>query len=87
MGGNIVTGLIGLLLIGFLGIISITVYSDLDDSLTATLASSTSDAAYTMGNFSENFYDAEDLASNIPVVLAAGLLLAVLVGLAFYVRA
>ena len=83
-GSNIVGSMILLLMIGFLGIVSVTVYDSIDTSMVST-ASSTA-AVNTVGNFSENFYDSEDLASNIPIVIAAGVLLSVIIGFALYMR-
>lgn len=71
------------LLVGVVGLVGVTVYDSIDNSLGADL---TGDALATKGNFTENVYDGYDLASNIPIVLAAGLLLTVILGFALYVR-
>ena len=72
-----------ILIVGMLGIVILTVYASIDDSLsTAT----TTTAQETIGNFSSNYYNGMDLAANIPIVLAAGLLLSVIVGFAVFVR-
>ena len=83
-GSNIVSSMVLLMLIGFLGIVSVTVYSSIDTSMSSTASSTL--ATHTIGNFTENFYDGMDLTSNIPIVLAASLLLMVIVGFALYVR-
>ena len=82
-GNTIVAAMVSLLIVGFLGIVSITIYSDISSSMKT--ASSTS-ADYVIDNFSGNFYDGQDLASNIPIVLAAGLLLMVIMGFTMYLQ-
>jgi len=85
MGGNTIVGsMIVLLLVGFVGIVSLTVYDSIDDSLTDSLSSSTGDASAVVKNFSGSFYDGQQLASNVPIILAAGLLLMVIMGFAVY---
>jgi len=81
---TIVQSMILLVIVGFLGIISVTIYENLDSSFTNT-ASDTA-AVRAIGNFSSNFYDSEDLVSNVPIVIASGLLLTVIIGFAVYVR-
>jgi hypothetical protein len=83
---TVVATMLLLVVVGFLGVIMVTVYDSVESSLTGSIASTTSDAYYTSQNFTENYYDGMDLASNIPIVLAAGLLIAVIVGFALYVR-
>lgn len=83
---NLVSGMIFLVIIGFLGIISITVYDSVEGSMSNTLSSSTQEAAQTLNNFTETTYDGYDLVSNLPIILAASLLLAVIIGLTAYVR-
>ncbi|GAG79400.1 unnamed protein product [marine sediment metagenome] len=83
-GGNaIVGGMLLLLMVAVIGIITITVYDSIDNSLGNDL---TGAAGAARDNFSDNFYDGTDLASNIPIVLAAGLLLTVIVGFVMYMR-
>ena len=80
---DIVGGMVMILVIGMLGIVILTVYASIDDSLaTAT----TTSAQQTIGNFSGSYYNGMDLAANIPIVLAAGLLLTVIVGFSVFVR-
>ena len=79
----IVNSMIILLIVGVVGIVGVTVYDSIENSLGADL---TGDALATKGNFTENVYDGYDLASNIPIVLAAGLLLTVIIGFALYMR-
>ena len=83
---DIVSAMILLVILGFIGIISVTVYDSIEDSMTDALSSSTGAAAITVGNFTENVYDGYDLASNLPLILAAALLLSVIVGLAVVLR-
>lgn len=83
---NIVSAMVLVLIVGFIGIISITIYDSIDDSMTSALSSSTGDAAQTLGNFSGAVYDGYDLVSNVPLVLAAALLLSVIIGLAVVLR-
>lgn len=80
----IVAAMILILIVAVVGIVGITVYDSIDDSLGSDL---TGDALATKNNFTENVYDGYDLASNIPIILAAGLLLTVIIGFAIYVRA
>ena len=80
----IVNSMVVLLIVAVVGIVGVTVYDSIEDSLGADL---TGDALATKDNFTENVYDGYDLASNIPVVIAAGLLLTVIIGFAMYVRA
>lgn len=86
MNNSIVASMIILLIVGFLGIISLTVYDSIEGSLSSSLSTSTGDAAQTVGNFTENFYDGQDLVSNLPIVIAAGLLISVIVGFTLYLR-
>jgi len=79
----IVSTMITLLLVGFLGIVSLTVYDSVGTSMTGS-SSTAADAV--IANFSDNFYDGEELASNIPLIMAAGLLIAVIIGFAMYMR-
>jgi len=79
----IVNSMVILLIVGVVGIVGVTVYDSIENSLGADL---TGDALTTKDNFTENVYDGYDLASNIPIVLAAGLLLTVIIGFALYVR-
>ena len=79
------SGLIVLLLVGFLGIVSITVFDSIKTSVTS--ASATTRATQVTNNITDNFYDGMDLTSNVPIVLAAGMLLAVIIGFTLYVRA
>jgi len=81
--GAIVNSMIILLIVAVVGIVGVTVYDSIEDSLGADL---TGDALATKGNFTENVYDGYDLAANIPIVLAAGLLLTVIIGFTLYVR-
>jgi len=83
---QIVVGMITFLMVGFLGIVSVTIYDGINTSMAATLSSSTSSAAVTLGNYSERVFDGYDLTSNIPIILAAGMLLAVIIGFALYVK-
>lgn len=85
--GNIAAGMILVVIVGMIGLISITVYDSVENSLEGSLSSSTGSAALTLSNFTENVYDGYDLASNVPIILAAALLLAVIVGFAIYMRA
>lgn len=85
MSNNLVSGLIVLMLVGFLGIVSITIFDSIDTSTTD--AGQTTRATQTRGNITDGFYNGMDLSSNIPIVLAAGMLIAVIVGFALYVRA
>ena len=80
---DLVGAMILILIVGVVGLIGLTVYDSIDDSLGADL---TGDALATKGNFTDNVYDGYDLASNIPIILAAGLLLTVIIGFAMYVR-
>ena len=82
----IVSTMILLMIIGFLGIINVTIFSSIETSVSGSLSSSTSSAQAALNNMSGGFYDGYDLAANIPIILAAGLLLAVIVGFAVYVR-
>jgi len=86
-GNNIIGGMILIIIVGFLGIISLVIYDSVETSMLASISTTTADSYYTVQNYTENFYDGEDLVSNVPIVLAAGLLLAVIVGFALYVRA
>ena len=79
----IVTSMIIILIVAVVGIVGVTVYDSIEDSLGSDL---TGDALATKNNFTENVYDGYDLASNIPIVLAAALLLSVIIGFALYVR-
>lgn len=79
----IVASMIVLLIVAVVGIVGVTVYDSIEDSLGADL---TGAAAATKGNFTANVYDGYQLASNIPIILAAGLLLTVIIGFAVYVR-
>ena len=79
----IVNSMIILLIVAVVGIVGVTVYDSIEGSLGADL---TGDALATKNNFTENVYDGYDLASNIPIVLAAGLLLTVIIGFTLYVR-
>jgi hypothetical protein len=79
----IVQSMLVLLIVAAVGIVGITVYDSIENSLGADL---TGDALATKNNFTENTYDGYDLASNIPIVLAAGLLITVIVGFALYLR-
>lgn len=83
---TIIAGLMVLIIVGIVGITSITVYDSIQSSLSGSLTSTTSESAITMDNFTENVYNGYDLASNIPIVLAAGLLLAVIMGFAMLTR-
>lgn len=85
-GNSIVAAMLLLVVVGFLGIIMVTVYDSVETSVTGSIASTTSDAYATSSNFTGNYYDGMDLASNIPIVLGAGVLLSVIVGFALYVR-
>jgi hypothetical protein len=80
----IVGGMLLILMVAVIGLVAITVYDSIDDSLGTDL---TGAAGAARDNFSDNFYDGTDLASNIPIVLAAGLLLTVIIGFAMYMRA
>lgn len=80
---TIVNSMVVLLVVGVVGIIGVTVYDSIENSLGSTL---TGDALATKGNFTENVYNGYDLAANIPIVLAAGLLLTVIIGFAMFVR-
>ena len=84
-GNNLVSGLIVLMLVGFLGIVSITIFDSIQTS--TTNAAQTTRATQTVSNITDSFYEGMELSSNIPIVLSAGLLLAVIVGFALYVRA
>jgi hypothetical protein len=79
----IVSSMVIILIVAVVGIVGVTVYDSIENSLGADL---TGDALATKDNFTENVYDGYDLASNIPIVLAAGLLLTVIIGFALYVR-
>lgn len=79
----IVGAMILILLISVVGIVGITVYDSIESSLGGDL---TGDALATKGNFTENTYDGYDLASNIPIILAAGLLITVILGFALLTR-
>jgi hypothetical protein len=79
----IVASMVIILVVAVVGIVGVTVYDSIENSLGADL---TGDALATKDNFTENVYDGYDLASNIPIVLAAGLLLTVIIGFALYVR-
>lgn len=79
----IVASMVIILVVAVVGIVGVTVYDSIENSLGADL---TGDALATKANFTENVYDGYDLASNIPIVLAAGLLLTVIIGFALYVR-
>jgi hypothetical protein len=85
-GMNIIPAVILLMLVGFVGIVSITVYDSIESSLASGLSSTTSDAYYTHSNFSGEVFDGYTLASNIPIVLAAGLLIMVILGFGLYIR-
>ncbi|GAG76690.1 unnamed protein product [marine sediment metagenome] len=76
---GIVNAMIVILIVAVVGIVGVTVYDSIETSLGADL---TGDALTTKGNFTENVYDGYDLASNVPIVLAAGLLLMVIMGFA-----
>jgi len=80
----IVAGMLLVLIVSVVGIVGITVYDSIENSLGSDL---TGDALATKANFTENTYDGYDLASNIPIVLAAGLLLTVIIGFVAYMRA
>lgn len=80
----IVNSMVILLIVGVVGIVGVTVYDSIQSSLGASL---TGKALTTKNNFTDNVYDGYDLASNIPIVLAAGLLLTVIIGFTLYVRA
>lgn len=80
----IVQGMLLLLIVAVIGIVAVTVYASIASSLGADLTGAASAAKE---NFSENFYDGTDLASNIPIVIAAGLLLSVIMAFALYMRA
>jgi len=79
-----VQSMVLLMMVGILGVMSVTVYSNLHDTFTDTASTTAADMA--IGNFSENFYDGEDLVSNLPIVIAAGLLLSVIIGFAMFIR-
>lgn len=79
----IIAAMILLLVVSVVGIVGITVYDSIDDSLGADL---TGNALATKNNFSENTFDGYDLASNIPIILAAGLLITVILGFALLTR-
>lgn len=83
MSNGIVTAMIVILIVAVVGIVGITVYDSIEDSLGSDL---TGDALATKGNFTSNTYDGYDLASNIPIILAAGLLLSAIIGFTMYVR-
>lgn len=85
-GANILAGMILLVLIGVIGITSITVYDSVDDSLSSTLTSVSSDAGQTLGNFTDNVFEGYSLTGNVPIVLASGLLIAVILGFALVAR-
>ena len=80
----IVNSMVILLIVGVVGIVGVTVYDSIQSSLGSSL---TGKALTTKNNFTDNVYDGYDLASNIPIVLAAGLLLTVIIGFTLYVRA
>lgn len=82
----IVASLTLLVIIGFLGLVSVTIYSNIEDSVDDSLSSTTGQAAQTMNNITAGVYDGYDLAANIPIILAAGMLLAVIIGFGMYVR-
>lgn len=71
----VVGGMLLILIVAIVGLIGITVYDSIDDSLGSDL---TGPALSTKKNFTENTYDGYDLVSNVPIVLAAGLLLVVI---------
>lgn len=79
----IVAAMIIVLMVGVVGLIGVTVYDSIDNSIGSDL---TGDALATKGNFTDGVYDGYDLASNIPIILAAGLLLTVIIGFGMYVR-
>jgi len=81
---NIVSAMVLIVIVGFLGIVSLTVYDSVGTSMTST--ASTTEADLTIANFTSNFYDGQELVANIPIILAAGLLLTVIVGFALYMR-
>jgi len=79
----IVGAMVTLLIVAVVGIVGVTVY----DSIAGSLGDGLTGAALaTKNNFTANVYDGYDLASNIPIVMAAGLLLTVIIGFAMYVR-
>ena len=84
MNNSIVSAMILVVIVGFIGVISITIYDDIDDSMVNT--ASTTTAKNTIGNFTDNVYDGYDLAANIPIVLAAALIITVVLGMAMVVR-
>lgn len=84
MNNATIAGMITLLVVAFVGITSITIYDDVETSMTAA-AGTSADAIN--ANFTANFYSGEQLAANVPIILAAGLILAVILGFAAAVRA
>jgi hypothetical protein len=84
-GNAIIGGMVMLMIVAFLGLVSVTVYDSIAGSVVDGM--SAADATNAANNFTDNFMEGEQLASNIPIVLAAGLLLMVIMGLALYVRA
>jgi hypothetical protein len=85
-GNEIVTGMITLLMVGMMGLICILVYNNISTSVIPDLGATTSAARMTANNLSDGFFDGMDLSSNIPIVIAAGILLMVIIGFAMYVR-
>jgi hypothetical protein len=82
---TIVNSMIIMLVVGVVGLIGITVFNSINSSLIGDLTSGSA-ADYAADNFTDGFYEGMDLSSNIPIVLAAGLLLMVIIGFAMYVR-
>lgn len=74
-----------LMVVAFIGITAVTIYSSIRDGVydSATTAAATN----AINNFSDNFYEGTDIASNIPIVVAAGLILSVIMAFTLYVRA
>lgn len=82
----VLAGMLLLVVIGVIGITSITIYSSIDTSLTSTITSTTSAAIPTINNFSDNTYEGYSLAGNVPIVIAAGLLISIILAFAVFTR-
>jgi len=83
-GTNLVYGMFILMIVGFLGIVSITVYDSVRASTVEGM--NTASATNAAANFTANFLDGEELASNLPIVIAASLLLTVIIGFVAWMR-
>lgn len=79
----IVAAMILILVVSVVGIVGITVYNSIDSSLGSDL---TGTSLATKNNFTNNTYEGYVLAGNIPIILAAGLLITVILGFALFTR-